>query len=306
MSLLRDIQASLLADDSNIGPILLRLRFLASRLGSDVLVEWIKHEMEGYPPEVEVPNYRVIDVRFTGDFGGAAGDSIRNAPIPPFLIEKHAGKAWTHHEMRQSVATVDEMVGKDAGGSLGIGAEDLILVLQGKIYPNYTCMNITGNVSRASLIEVQYLVKTKILEFTIELEKLIPVASEIVIAPLLKGEPVVDAEKVTQLTQQIFNGNVTNISSSGSEAQIILQIGQGNREDLEKCLVDAGIEQEDAVEFAKIVAEEEPESADEPLGKNAKKWLLSSLKKGADGTWKIGVSVASSVLSEAAKKYYGL
>ncbi|MGO8608860.1 hypothetical protein ACC848_38470 [Rhizobium johnstonii] len=36
MGLLHEIQASLLNDNSSIGPILLKLRFLAARLGSDV------------------------------------------------------------------------------------------------------------------------------------------------------------------------------------------------------------------------------------------------------------------------------
>ncbi|MGA8158874.1 MAG: hypothetical protein WB822_22240, partial [Rhodoplanes sp.] len=61
MSLLREIQSSLL-EGREIGPILLKLRFLASRLGSVVLEEWVKHESEGYPNDVEVPSYRKIGV----------------------------------------------------------------------------------------------------------------------------------------------------------------------------------------------------------------------------------------------------
>ncbi|WP_392664742.1 hypothetical protein [Amaricoccus sp. B4] len=60
MSLLREIQQSLMQEKSPIGPVLLKLRFLASRLGSDVLEEWIKYESEGYPSSSEVPDYRKL------------------------------------------------------------------------------------------------------------------------------------------------------------------------------------------------------------------------------------------------------
>ena len=53
--------------------------------------------------------------------------------------------------------------------------------------------------------------------------------------------------------------------------------------------------------------EETVASKDEPFGKKATSWLASHhLKKAAEGRWKIGISVATEVLTEAAKKYYGL
>ena len=53
MSLLREIQASVMQDaDIDVGRVLLKLRFLASRLGSDLLEEWIEHELDGYPREL--------------------------------------------------------------------------------------------------------------------------------------------------------------------------------------------------------------------------------------------------------------
>lgn len=55
MSLLHDIQAAVLQDGSDLGPILLRLRLLAARIGSQTLAEWVRHESEGYPPDANSP-----------------------------------------------------------------------------------------------------------------------------------------------------------------------------------------------------------------------------------------------------------
>ena len=54
MSLLHQIQESVVQEGCDLGSVLLKLRLLAARLGSDVLEEWVKHESEGYPKDAEV------------------------------------------------------------------------------------------------------------------------------------------------------------------------------------------------------------------------------------------------------------
>ena len=51
MSLLHQIQESVIQEGCDLGSVLLKLRLLASKLGSNVLEEWVKHESEGYPQD---------------------------------------------------------------------------------------------------------------------------------------------------------------------------------------------------------------------------------------------------------------
>ena len=174
MSLLREIQASLI-EAQPIGPVLLKLRFLASRLGSVPLEEWVKHESEGYPSDVALPDYRKVGVSYVGTFSGPFGSGIRNAPIPPYLIEKHAGRHWTSYEIRQSVSSVDDLIAAAKGkGSLHIDAANLMLLLQGHVYPDYACNGVSGTISKASLVELQNAVRSKVLELTISAGKIDP------------------------------------------------------------------------------------------------------------------------------------
>mgnify|MGYP007045082407 CR=1 FL=1 len=50
-------------------------------------------------------------------FSGPFGSGIRNAPIPPYLIEKYAGEQWSRYEVRQSVSAIDDLIaaGKSEG-----------------------------------------------------------------------------------------------------------------------------------------------------------------------------------------------
>jgi hypothetical protein len=307
MSLLHEIQAAVIQEGTEIGPILLKLRLLAARLGSAPLEEWVKHESEGYPADAPLPDYRVIGVSYSGTFSGAFGSGIRNAPIPSYLVEKFAGKQWTHYEMRQSISAIDDLVKGSAKGSgtLEINASNLILLLQGKVYEDYACNSVTGTVSRAQLVEIQHAVRTRVLELTIGLEKSVPQAATIVLAGSTSAISV-SSDKVTQVTNQVIYGNFTSIENSGLGATVNIAIQQGNEKSLVDALVKAGIPQADAKQFGQIVASERPESKEEPFGINAKKWVVENLKKAVAGTWKMGVSVATDVLKAAALKYYGL
>lgn len=306
MSLLREIQTDLMQEDSKIGPILLKLRFLASRLGSDVLEEWVKHESEGYPPDSEVPDYRRFDISYRGTFVSRAS-TLNDVPIPSRLIEHHASKAWIQHRMRDSIAVVDALLsGADGSDSLQIDASNLILLLQGKVYKSHSCISVTGDVSESSLEQLRYAVRTRMLELTIQLEKEIPAAAEITVGPMEKQTSAVDSDAVTQVVQQTILGNQTTIHSSGPAARISVNVVQGDVGSLTRSLIDGGIGEADARELAEIVASEEPESADQPFGVRAGDWFARNIAKAADGTWKAGMAVATKVATEAALKYWGL
>lgn len=294
-------------DGSNLGSVLLKLRVLAARLGSKVLEEWVRHETEGYPRDSQVPSYRIIGVTYRGTFSGPFGSGIRNARIPSYLIEKYAGSIWTNHEMRDSIAAIDELVKRTVEGkeTLRLDAANLILLLQGKVYEGYACNDIHGIISRASLAELQYAVRSRILDFTLELEKSVPAATDISFGNPGLSEDL-NSDKVTQIYQQTIYGNVTTISSSGKGSHVFLSAGERDGKTMIEYLVKAGISESDASKFAEIVASEDPDSHEEPFGNKAKAWLVANIKKAADGTWKIGLSTATKALTEAVLRYYGL
>jgi len=194
MSILNEIQASILDPNAKLSAILLKLRFLASRLGSEPLADWVKYETDGYLKGVEVPDYRIVRVQYSGTFSGPFGSGINNAPIPSAVIEKYASKSWTHHEVRQSIAAVDELAAHD---SIGIDASNLILLLQGNIYPDMACNAIRGSVSPVAMKEIQTVVRSRVLELTLELEKSVPAAMEVTLQKPIADKP--NGEEVTRI-----------------------------------------------------------------------------------------------------------
>lgn len=303
MSLLHDIQTSVIDSDQSIAPILLKLRLLAARLGSRPLEEWVKYESEGYPEGVELPDYRRISVSYRATFSGPFGSGIKNAPIPGHLIKKYASEKLIKHDYRQSVAVIDHLIeGSSENGFLQIDASDLILFLQGKVYEDYACNSVVGLVSRASLVKIQHAVRTRVLELTLELERSVPAAAEVSLEKSDKDS----AEAVNQISNQVIYGDVTSITNYGEGANLHVTIGKGDKDAFIEFLVSKGLPQADMEELADIITTEESGSIEEPFGVKAKKWFAENIKKAADGTWNVGMSVATQLLTEAALKYYGL
>jgi len=306
VSLLQEIQAAVLQDGSDLGPILLRLWLLAARIGSQPLADWVRHESEGYPRDAELPDYRLIPVSYTADFSGPFGSGIKNAPISPYLVKKFAGEHWVRHEMRESIAVVDDLLAMAGdGGNLGINAGDLILLLQGKVYADYACNSVTGSVSRSSLASIRHAVRSRVLELTLELEKSVPDAAAVTIGPAaLPSAP--SAATATQIAQQIIYGNFTSIAATGDGTTIQVAVAPNDVKSLTQFLTGSGMAEEDAQELARLAASEKPQSKTEPMGPQVSNWLVENLKKAASGTWKMGVAVATDVVKEALLKYYGL
>lgn len=304
MNLLHEIQGAILEPKNEIGPILLKLRFLAARLGSTELEDWVKHEAEGYPAGVDVPEYRKSPVTYHGSWSGPFGSSINNAQIPTYLIEKFAGKNWTNHEMRQSIAAVDHLANGE-GEILEIDASNLILVLQGKIYEGYGCISVKGRIPKSIMREIQNAVRNRILDLTIKLEKAVPAAADVTLGKSA-GLSAGTAETVTQIFNQTINGNYTGVTNTGAGAQITLNITKGDGDAVVSELIKVGIPQKDAEEFAKAIASEVPESSERPFGKRAQEWVARNISKAIGGSWKISLAVGSKILEEAALRYYGL
>lgn len=217
MSILREIQSDILKEEGSLAPTLLKLQFLASRLDSEPLEEWVKYESEGYSADAPVPDYRKLAVRYQGKFVGSFGKEISNAPIPPFIIYKHAGEEWLTHKLRDSIARIDAMIlSRNEGNKFWVDATDLILILQGKIYPDFNCVNIVGSISAESFSGIRHNVRSRILGLTLKLEK-IPDAASISRDTSNTQIESKDKQAVTNIINQTIFGDgniITNASNN--------------------------------------------------------------------------------------------
>jgi hypothetical protein len=166
------------------------------------------------------------------------------------------------------------------------------------------CTSVTGDISSTSIGEILNIVRARVLELTMKLDKEVPGSSEISIGHDLEKDSGT-AKKVEQVVNMTVHGPNTMITSTGSQTEIAINNVQGDLKSFENELISAGVPDSAAKEFSQIISNEKPEGPDTTFGNKASEWLGKAMPEIAKGTWGIGISVATRVLEEAAKKYYG-
>ena len=302
MNILSDIQQSIISDQ-NIAPVLLKLRLLAAKLGSKELESWIQYESEGYPDNIKPPDYRKIPVSYRGNFSGPFGRRLQNAPIPNILIEDIAGKQWLEHRFSHSISSIESLI-SNSKGVVYIDTSDLILLLNNKIYEQCNCISVQGIFSDDALVNIQNIVRHRILEFTIQLEKSIPAVASINIAQN-KAADAFNKQKISEVFNQTIQGNLTVINSSGHNVNINTIIGKGNKSSLIDCLVSQNFPENSAKEFVDIVASEKPASEETPFGEKASQWIRDNLPKISE-ICKMTYSAVLRIIEKAVSQYYGV
>ena len=304
MSILHDIQTSIARDQSNIAPVLLKLRLLATKLGSKELESWIEFESEGYPDSIKLPDYRRIPVSFIGSFAGPAGAQINNAPIPTNLVAHIAGSQWYKCDFRDSISSMEYLIIK-SNGDISIDSSNLILLLQGKVYQGYNCVSVTGRFSVSWLIGIQNLIRHRILKFTLQLEKSIPLANSITFSEEQKKDFSNQTKKVTQIFNQTFHGGHTIISNNGRATINSIVVIKGNKSSLSGYFISNGLSEKDANSLTDIISSEQPVNSDSPFGTKLKEWIEEKLQEKSK-IWKITYTTLLKIIEKAASAYYGL
>lgn len=302
MGLLSDIQTSLLEGHS-LASALLKMRVLAARLESGELADWVRYETEGYPEDAEIPDYRKVSAQYYGHFVGSFGRQITDAPIPNAFIAKYISKDALQHNLHQSISGIERLIEMDETGVLTASISDYALRLQGHIYPDFNCITVNSKISVSTVSGIITTVRSKLLDLTLEIEKRMPEARNVE----FNSNQIADKQQeVSQMVQQIVYGGINTVNNNGDHSTFNTNITQGDAGDVVEHLTKNGISETDAKCFADILTSEKPSSEKDPLGPNAKSWIAANIIKAMNGAWKIGLPVATALLTDVAERYYGL
>ena len=266
--LLRKTQEDLMGM-SEVAPVLLRLRLLASRLGSDLLEEWVRYESEGYPEGVEVPDYRSTGIHYTGTFANAAWIK-RNVQIPPLAVERLAGREWVVHRMREPLAEIEHLIQRhktNQKGNLTLGAAaNLIPLLGDRVYDGMHCQGVVATIPDNALVNVQTVVRSRIMDLTIKLEAVLGDDGGVE-----SGRSARSAD-YNRIVNSVIHGNVMIGSNVGGD--ITQPVNPLDVDALTAALADRGFGRPEASELATIVASE-TSAPGGSLGRKTLDWLTN-------------------------------
>jgi hypothetical protein len=295
MSLIQEIEDGAAGNEMPITTLLRKCLVLAHRLGSKPAVDWIEWELNGYPQDAAVPDYRKLPLVIKANLVDLTRRATGFAIEPAYLGPDSA--RWTSHDYRASISAVEEVM-RGAEGTVAFQMGNLSIFLQSR---KFTTMEITsawGETSSSQLKHIIETVRTRVLMFALELAKEFPTAGEI------RSQQPKDQERVTQ----IFTNNIygpANVVGTANASTISLNLSHGDFASLSQTLEAHGVAVPD-IKDLKAALDQEPEAKSGNFGPKVATWIGGMIKKAAEGTWKMATGAAGDLLGKALGKNYGL
>jgi hypothetical protein len=302
MTLMDQVQQEAVDSKSDLGALLRKCKVLAARLGSRALEDWLVWESDGYPEGAEVPSYRILPLELKGHFAGPLGSGLRNAPIPLLCLPEKVRKGWRNYRCRQSVGSIEEILKRSDGGTFTVSAGDLAVPLGTNVYRGYNCVQAWAEVGVSQLIEILNSVRNRILDFVLAVWKEAPRAGE----HHDGAPPEIEPARVTQIFNTTVYGGAASFVGSASNSPINLTISLNDFASLEKVLRCNGVQNEDVEELRAAVRSDPKPHRGQGYGPRVSSWFGKMMKEAAQGTWKVGVQIGATLLTQAISKYYGL
>ena len=191
---------------------------------------------------------------------------------------------------------------QDETGIIYVSTQDLALTLSTKVLRQMNCLACWGEFSTLNLIELLNIVRNRLLEFLVTVQKEHPNAGKT--NSNAQGFPSPD--KITQIfnTTVTHGGNV-NLIGTANDSSVAFNIGLNDFESVHRVLQENGVSEEDIAELKNALSEDKPHETLGSFGPKVSSWIAHMTQKAADGTWNIGIAAAGNLLSDVLSKFCG-
>lgn len=209
MSLLREIQQAATDPSFDLPSLLRKCKILANRLGSPEFKQWVNFELNGYPDLGNLPDYRVFDVEVRGYFTGSFHRVLNNANVPPSCIPKELREVLFTCRMNTPVAALVSLTENSDGTAQEPWNADITAYVGRQIIQDMNCLQAWKVIPVNLLASILDVIRTKILDFALEIEAENPEAGE-----AQPNTQPIPQEKIQQVFNTYITGNGNNIATA--------------------------------------------------------------------------------------------
>lgn len=302
------------ADKSLINP-LMKLNYFGRLTKNEELTSYTNNEINGYPADAEIPEYRLLGARLFVDFQ-AGSYPHPNKEIPISALDEDLQEFCKNIPVFDSIREIERMNSNlEKKGSpeveLPIPLELLPRIQPPaiKLYKSTVRLQLTGARligNGMKILRITEQVRTNLLSFSMKLAD--EFGYEIKIEDFNEKQVSNNQTIIKYMTtNNIKNAGDGNVINTGEKAKITanIQITKGNTNELSDFLQEKGISENDTKELIEVIDKEDPDRENKKFGNNVNEWIKKMMGKALDGSWTIGIGAAGSLLAEAIGAYYG-
>ncbi|MFK5915339.1 MAG: hypothetical protein QM484_13290 [Woeseiaceae bacterium] len=303
MQLIDEIIEILSSDQGTLTDALFKTKVLLHKIGHKELIEWVNHELNGYPTKDAVPKYRVMSAQVLVNASNGAWQ-INAHPIPLAHLKGSQRESLEKTEMDQSLAVLEEYAEKGSGHLQSPIPMEYNGILAKGLGNGYHISSAWCEIELTGVTQILTQVRSRLLDFVLELGS--NVDNELTEDEVKKLGSTLDVENL--FNNAVFGDNTTIVVGTSNKQNVNNTNIKGDFNKLSNMLKEQGVSDSDiqilesAIESDKEIMSDD----DKKYGPNVSTWLETMLSKAVDTSWKIELGVASSILATALNNYYGL
>lgn len=302
MKLLIDLITELYTSQPSLIDALVKTKVLLHRLGRKDLVEWVNHEISGYPNGAQLPSYRIVSAHVKGNITNNAY-TYNDHPLPTMHLTDKQRQGLEELEMRDSIAVLEGLARNDKQGLQRPLPLEYAAHFNKALSGGYKVQQAWCDIGIGRLAQITAQVRSKLLDFLLELsEKVGADMSEEEIKRVAQS-----AETGSMFNNAIFGDNVTILVGNHSQQKVRIAIDKGDFAALAEFLKANKVTEPD-IEALKAAIQVDALTQDvsqKSLGAGVKAWLTTMLGKAVETAWQIEVGIAGGLLTSALQRYYG-
>jgi hypothetical protein len=303
MSLIHDIQAAAISQTTDIPTLLRMCKLLAARISHQQFAAWVDHELNGYPADHALPDYRVVQVDSYGTFIGSFQSCELQVPASVLPVELQ--ERFRHAYMASSISAYAALLADNKSGRIHEAwPVGLAVHHASPLVADAQCVAAWKVIPIGALVRLLDSVKTRVLGFAIDLEREAPDAGELPMG----SQPPLSGEKMTQIFTTNISGNVGNLANASTDFSqtAIVQVEAGNWQSLEKRLLELGVSSGDSEGLRADLDQAIATNSPAEKTKTAGTWIGRLVAKAAAGAAGVGIETAAAGIAKAIAAYLGL
>jgi hypothetical protein len=310
MKLIEDIINDLIDESKPVYVTLLKTKVLATRINNKALLDWVNYELNGYPTDDLLPEYRRnIGCLIKGTYLVGYTKYI-DQPIPTDRIKERFGVDITTINFSHSIAALEQMTSGAENGTLMIPfSAELTGYLEAnwktfdkEMGPYLNVVNAKRVFPSAAVKDIAFQVRHRLLEFMLEIDKQYGSLTEI--KDLTNKNKEITQIMAKTIINTSGDGNIIN-TGNNNEIKAKINIKKSDKKQLEEFLKENGLPQEDIQELTQIIDNDNHNLPAKGFGTKTKTWIQKMIGKALDGTWQIGIGAAGELLAAAIGHYLG-
>ncbi|OOZ41643.1 response regulator receiver protein [Solemya pervernicosa gill symbiont] len=307
MDLIKEIITILSSQESSLSDALLKTKILLHKIGHKELVEWVNNELNGYPDKSSVPDYRVLHAEVLANAVNHAYQFNR-MQIPIGHLPEEQQESLTNIEMDQSLVSLEKLVSKEGSHLRSPIPIETNYFLQEGLDESIHINSSWCEVQPSQIIQIFIQVRSRLLDFVLELQDGF-------------GEGATDEElrdRSGELdTKGLFATTIFGDNASIGDNAIIV-VGDNNQQSIANVAVKGdftslsdvlkkhNVADDDIAELERAIADDgQLDESKKEFGSSVKSWLQTMLSKAVYAAWQIELGIASNVLVDGLRKFYG-